>query len=432
VDARDLGSMWNPATGQFQVPGKIGFSRSIVNGDHNHVGPRFGFAYTANPKVVFRGGFGVFYGMRERNQQTTQFSGNPPNTPQLIAPSVSPTLTITPPYTLNTPVSVVTGDPTLSAYSTANPYPGTLRATSIQNAKFPYAEQANLSVQVEPWKTWLLEASFSGTRGKHLTSDAFNLNQLPFSAALSGLNGQANRQYPNISALIYYSGSWASNYYQAVNFKAEKRLSSGLSMLVNYTISKNLESMGSGICTWSQFGNVLFLDPYNPKLAKTYAALDVPQVFVTSYVYQLPFGKGRHWLQTSFASHIIGGWEVAGITTLRGGLPNSVWTNVLPATFSSFNVPDRVSGVSMYLGKGPNGYLNPAAFAVPHTVLNQKGAQVYEYGNSAVGVVRGPGSVNFDLSVSKELHFERYRLQFRGEFFNLTNTPTFFLGGPGS
>lgn len=433
VDARDLGSVWNIDTGKFQVPAQNGFSRSIVNGDHNNWAPRAGFAYTINPKLVLRGGFGIFYGMRERNQETTQFSGNPPNTPQLKAPSVSPAQTVGAPYTLNTPITVVTGDPSLSAFSAANPFPGTIRAPSIQNSKFPYLEQANLSVQYERVRTWLLEVNFSAANGKHLTSNAFNPNQVPFSAALSGRNSQPDRPFPNISAVIYQSGSWGSNYYRAVNFKAEKRFSGGLSLLANYTISKNIESMGSGVCTWSQYGNVLFLDPYNPRLAKTYAALDVPQVVVVSYVYQLPWGPGRPWLQVGPLSQILGGWQINGITTLRSGLPNSVFTNVLPATFAAFNVPDRVSGVSMYLGKGPDGYLNPKAFAVPGTVRSQTGVSIYQYGNAAVGVVRGPGSVNFDFSVFKEFKVtERYKVQFRSEYFNLTNTPTFFLGGPGS
>jgi hypothetical protein len=108
-------------------------------------------------------------------------------------------------------------------------------------------------------------------------------------------------------------------------------------------------------------------------------------------------------------------------------------TNVQPPVFSNFNVPDRVSGVDMYLRKGPDGYLNPAAFQVPGTVLNINGAPIQMYGNSARGMVRGPGSVSTDFSVFKDIAFsERHRAQFRFEAFNLTNTPTFFLGAPSS
>ena len=132
-------------------------------------------------------------------------------------------------------------------------------------------------------------------------------------------------------------------------------------------------------------------------------------------------------------SRFVGGWQINGIGTLRGGFPNFVETNVIPPTYAGFNVPDRVSGVSMYLGKGPDGYLNPAAFRVPGTVPNVKGSPIELYGNAAPAVVRGPGSVNLDFSLFKEFALkERMRLQFRSEYFNLTNTPTFYLGSGNS
>jgi hypothetical protein len=85
----------------------------------------------------------------------------------------------------------------------------------------------------------------------------------------------------------------------------------------------------------------------------------------------------------------------------------------------------------MYLGKGPDGYINPAAFRVPGTVLSARGTPVQMFGNSGRGMVRGPGSVNFDVSALKEVPItERWRMQFRSEFFNFTNTPTFTLANP--
>jgi hypothetical protein len=87
----------------------------------------------------------------------------------------------------------------------------------------------------------------------------------------------------------------------------------------------------------------------------------------------------------------------------------------------------------MYLHQGPDGYLNPDHFRVPGTALNYAGQAVVKYGNAANSVVRGPGSVNLDFSVFKQFRItERYRVEFRSEFFNLTNTPTFFLGSGSS
>jgi len=175
------------------------------------------------------------------------------------------------------------------------------------------------------------------------------------------------------------------------------------------------------------------LDAYHPEREKTYAPLDVPQVLTLSYLYELPWGVGRPWLHSGIFSRLLGNWQVNGITSFRAGFPADVLTNVQPPIFSNFNVPDRATGVDMYLHKGPDGYLNPKAFLVPGTKPNVNGAAVQLYGNSARGVIRGPGSVNADFSVFKEFAAtERYRVQFRSEFFNLTNTPTFFLGAPSS
>ena len=107
VDARDLGSLFNVLNGQYALPGKGGFTRAMVDGDHNNWGPRAGFAYQVSSKLVLRGGYGLFFGERDQNQQVTQFSGNPPNVPVVSLPSVSATQTVSPPYTINTPILVV-------------------------------------------------------------------------------------------------------------------------------------------------------------------------------------------------------------------------------------------------------------------------------------------------------------------------------------
>src|SRR5207237_3327949 len=99
-DARDLGSLFIVQNGQYALPGKNGFSRAIVDGDHNNFGPRAGFAYQATSKLVLRGGYGLFYGERDQNQQVTQFSGNPPNVPVVSSPTITAANTVAPPYTL--------------------------------------------------------------------------------------------------------------------------------------------------------------------------------------------------------------------------------------------------------------------------------------------------------------------------------------------
>ena len=127
---------------------------------------------------------------------------------------------------------------------------------------------------------------------------------------------------------------------------------------------------------------------------------------------------------------VFGGWRVNGINTLRGGFPSDIRTNRLPPIFNTFNLPDRVPGepIQVRSNRGVDNFFNPGAFRVPGTTPSRTGAPIQLFGDSARRVARGPGSVNFDLGVFKNTTIsERYRLQFRAEFFNLTNTPTFFL-----
>lgn len=432
VDARDLGSLFNIQNGQYALPGKNGYSRAIVDGDHNNFGPRLGFAYQATRKLVLRGGAGIFYGERDQNQQVTQFSGNLPNVPVVSLPSVSATQTVAPPYTINTPIPVVPTDPSLASFTPANPFVGTIRSAGFHDSKDPMLYQANFDIQYQASGSLLLEASYSGALGRDLSSLFINENQIRFSQALLGLNKQANRPFPNINGTVIPTFSTATNDYNAVNFRVEKRYSKGLALLVNYTIQKNMESGGAGPDAYTQNGGTsIALDTYNLARERSVAPIDVPQIFTASVAYELPFGPGKSWLSSPGPlGQIAGGWQVNTIGTLRGGFPTDIRTNVLPTgIFNTFNVADRVSGQATTLGAWTvDNYLNPGAFSVPGTTPSVTGAQIQEYGNSARRVARGPGSRNADVSLFKNFRItERYLLQFRAEFFNFTNTPTFFL-----
>lgn len=431
VDARDLGSLFNIENGQFALPGKNGFSRAIVDGDHNNFGPRGGFAWQVKPKLVLRGGYGLFYGERDQNQQVTQFSGNFPNTPVVSLPNVSAAQTVTPPYTINSPILVVPADASLAGFTAAKPFVGTIRTQGFHDARDPMLHQFNFDIQFQVTGSLLLETSYSGALGRDLSSLFLNKNQLPFSAAIQGTNKQANRPFPNINGTVIPTFSIATNNYNSVNFRVEKRYSHGLAMLVNYTIQKNLESGGAGPDAYTQNGGTsVALDTYNIGRERGVAPIDIPQIFSGSAAYELPFGPGKSWLQRGGpVGKFIGGWQVNTIVTLRGGFPTDIRTNVLPPIFNTFNVPDRVIGQSLYVSNpGVDSFFNPAAFTVPGTTPSITGAAVQNFGNAARRLARGPGSSNADLSVFKNTTItERVMLQFRAEFFNLTNTPTFFL-----
>src|SRR5215467_6531106 len=290
--------------------------------------------------------------------------------------------------------------------------------------------QFNLDFQYQATSSLLLEASYSGALGHDLSSLFINVNQIPFAQALQGLNKQANRPFSYINGTVIPTFSNATNDYNAVNFRVEKRYSQGLALLVNYTIQKNLESGGAGPDAYTQNGGTsIAMDTYNIARERSVAPIDIPQIFTASVAYELPFGPGKRWLAHGAFGKIAGEWQVNTIVSLRGGFPTDIRTNVLPPIFNTFNVPDRVSGQEMVVNNwSVDNYFNPAAFTVPGTLRSDQGVNVQQFENSARRVARGPGSKNADVSVFKSFHFtERYWMQFRAEFFNFTNTPTFFL-----
>ncbi len=433
VDARDRGGLFDIDQGRFVVPGESGVSRAIVDGDHNNIGPRVGFAYQLKRRWVLRGGYGIFYGLRDQNQEVTQIAGNNPNTPALIVPTVSASTTVAPPYTINTPIQAAPSARDLSAFTADRPITRTIRSQGFHDARMPMLQQFNFSIQFQPAEAWLIETSYQGARGRDLASIFVNRNQVPFEYALDGRNIQRNRPSPQVNGAVTPTFSLASSNYNAFNLRVEKRYSFGLNFLANYTIQKNLERLGAGPSAFTQNGGTsISLDAYNLSRERGPAPIDVPQNFTFSYGYELPWGPGRPWLSSnSLASRLIGGWQINGITTLRGGFPTDIRTNRLPPIFNTFNMPDRVPGVPMLIPnseRSPDRYFNPAAFRVPGTTTARSGQQIQMFGDAARRLVRGPGSTNFDFSIFKDFLFtERYRLQFRSEFFNLTNTPTFFL-----
>jgi hypothetical protein len=431
VDAGNLGALFNINTGQYVIPGTNGYSRAIVAGDHDNVAPRAGLAYQFSQKLILRGAYGTFYGERDQNQQVTQFSGNPPNVPTLSLPSVSQTQTVSPPFTINTPFQIVPTDVSLKSFTPTSPYVGSFRTQAFNSAEDPMLQQWNFDVQYQATSTLLFEASYSGAHGSDLATLFLNENQVTFAQALAGQNKQANRPFPNINGTVLTIFSTATSDYNALNLKVEKHYSSGLSFLANYSWQKNLETGGSGPDAFTQEGGTsIALDTYNLAGERAVAPINVPMNFTTSVLYELPFGPGKPLLNHAGAvGKVVGGWAVNGIVTFRNGFPSDIRTNVLPPVFNTFNVANCLAGIPTVLpNAGPNGYFNPAAFQVPGTTPGTTGAAVQDFGNCARMVVYGPGSKDADLSLFKDTHFTEHKyLEFRAEFFNLTNTPTFLL-----
>jgi hypothetical protein len=433
IDSNNLGSLFNLVTHEFAVPGQGGYSRAIVQGDHDNVAPRIGFAFQATPKAVVRGGYGIFYAMRDQNQSVTQFSGNTPNVPTVSLPSVSANATVTPPYTVNTPITVLPATSSLAGFTPTSPYSIEIKTQSLNHALMPRLYQYNLDIQYQITNSTLFDISYSGALGRDQASLFIDGNQVPFSAAIAGTNKQVNRPYSNINTNVLGVYSNANSNYNALNVKVQQRMAHGLAFLANYSWQKNIESQGTGPDSYNQNGGTsIALDTYDLSKERGVAPINVGQTFTTSAIYELPFGPGKLFLSgRGVTERLLGGWVVNGILTLRGGFPTDIRTNVLPPVFNTFNVASCVPGVPLKLhNPGVEGFFNPAAFTVPNVTPSVTGAPIQEFGNCGRRIGVGPGLTNLDSSIFKNFYFtdsQRIYLQFRTEFFNTSNTPGFSL-----
>ena len=431
IDARNLGSLFDIRTGKYAISCQGGYSCAMVDGDHNNWGPRVGLSYQITPKFVARGGYGIFYGLKDQNQQTTQFSDNPPNIPLVSLPNVSAAQTVTPPFTMNTPIQALPVSTDLSGFSAAKPLGSSFRTQAFNHAGNPMLQQYNLDLQYQLTNKTVIEVSYSGAKGSDLASLFQDQNQIPFSQALAGLNKQANRPFPYINGQILTIFATATSNYNAGNVKLEMRPSHGLSVLANYSLQKNLETGGSGPNAFTQNGGTsIAISTYEPRRENGLAPINVMHNFTVSASYELPFGQKRAFLNHSgVLDKFVGGWIVNGIGTLRTGFPTDIRTNVLPPVFNTYNVASCVPGVSKKLpNPGVNGYFNPAAFTVPVTTVGAQGQSVQTFGDCGHFPTTGPGYRNLDSSIFKDFHYsDRSYAEFRAEFFDTTNTPSFTL-----
>jgi hypothetical protein len=232
--------------------------------------------------------------------------------------------------------------------------------------------------------------------------------------------------YPAYTAINYMFGDQNHASYNSMIVKAQKRFSHGLTFLSTLTWSKNMDESSGGVGSSLNSGaQNAPQNPYNTAAEYSYSNVDTPVRIATAITYELPFGKGKHFLGSAnrLEDLAIGGWSVNGVSVYQTGFPLQIFQNNANAIYGyGMQRPDTTSvspGTSGSVEGRLYDYINPAAFTAA-----AQGA----FGNTprTLGSLRGPGQKNWDLSVFKNFYItERARAQFRAEALNAFNSPLF-------
>ncbi|MGO8735326.1 MAG: TonB-dependent receptor domain-containing protein [Terriglobia bacterium] len=450
--------------------------RSGTNINWNGFAPRFGLAYRLSSKLVFRGGYGIYFAPSEwgvcgasgctsgfdgfdttTNQQTTyNYDGA---TPWGRLSNPFPNGFILP---LTTPVPKG-GD---SLFNIGNGIDPLLR--NLNN--LPYTQTWNAGFQYELPGNVVVSANYIGTKGTHLyfygspglsylgkwiesasPTEITNLKTYvnnPFYGIITDPNAPLSASQVQAYELLYqypqYTGIWpghapeANSAYDALQVQVNKHMSQGLEFLINYTWSKSIDTASVGTnTTWlGGFGETV--DPNNLEIERSLSEYNIPQVLNVAYVYQLPFGRGRHWAANwnKWAEGFLGGWQTSGMWRFDDGQPLSVSTNGTEALPTYSQRADLIGqllvnprskwfcsdpGCGYFSNQGPG---QASTDVVTDPLPDTIGSAPRTLPNGRI-----PGTNTEALGVFKEIPLQKMRegahLEFRAESFNALNHPQF-------
>jgi hypothetical protein len=277
-----------------------------------------------------------------------------------------------------------------------------------------YVQSWNLAVQRQLPMNFTLEAAYVGNHTVRAPI-TYDLNAgMIFNAGAAG-RPLFQRFGKNTDAVQRYAGY--SNNYNSLQVKFDRRFSNGFLLTTAYTYGKALGYSGEVDGLWN------YIQP-----RRSYARLgfDREHTFVQSYLYELPFGKGKRWLQSGPGRWVLGDWQLNGVLTLMTGRPMTFGTTVSANTPGSSQTPDQTGPVNiLHRVAGPGGsvtWFDTAPFTQP---LDADGRTPH-FGNMGRNNIDGPGLGNLDLSLFRRFQVtERLKGELRFESFNFTNTPAF-------
>ena len=370
----------------------LGLGRTMVHGDFNDWEPRLGFNWVPfrDSKTDIKGGGGVYFTQANMNQYEVEVDTT--DYYLVDAFSNSPAGTVPPSFTLNQLFTTTT--------------PGSAPTVSFINPhnRDPYVFEYNLAID-HTIGTWLFELSYIGSNS-HKVEVRSNLN--PVQPDGSTLVPQWNGIQENLDA--------GNSDYNAVFGRIVRQFHNGFSLTAAYTYSKCFSDPWQDQFDWH---------PLDLKLDWGHCAYSLDQNFTANAVYQLPFGRGKQFMNNGgWSDALLGGWEVSGIAsvlsgawlTLGGAGQNlGLFVNNLP------NTTGPVNNTSLFSGIGKHGKIGPlfnTGNVKPETATGVQG-------NAGVQNISSPGWQNYDISADKSWKVDRYQLTFRGDFFNVFNHPQF-------
>jgi hypothetical protein len=425
---------------QGEVPAgvaKLDNSYGILGDHQNNFGPRIGFAWQlphAGHRVALRGGYGIYYS-RAPGQDYLQGAGGPPfGEVRIISAFANAGATFANPL------------PPVPSFPNFIPYSPTTQITALfvdPHFRPPVTQQYSLNVQTVLGHNFLLEVGYIGTRGTHGLVRR-NLNQALLASDSNPIRGETTNTIANIPLRVPIQGfaaneglddttSTAASWYNGLETSVTKRMSHGLQFLAAYTFSRCLSTAGAN--TGAAGDGVLPGDQRNPKA--TYGRCDFNREhrFVFSYVYELP--KPTRF--NSFINNVLGGWALSGVTTIQSGQWLTLTgTNANNVFGDALDLAQIIPGCKLATSGSTkdrlDSYLNAAC-----VMRNAAGAAIWPvvgddgvataFGNSGVGIVKGTGQNNFDLSIVKQTPIRKLgegaNVEFRAEFFNAFNHPQF-------